>query len=145
MIPQCQSKDSGNGPTWFPISKNLGVETKTQFSSMLRSWVIPWRTPLPAQKFDVFYGHAYVLLLLLQVFWVYFGSNYPENPDDIHQHQVSSMLRSWGTPQSAPRPPTASAACSWPSGQSEDSGNGPKWFPITQNQVSSMLRSSTTQ
>ena len=30
-------------------------------------------------------------------------------------------------------PPTAHPLCSWPSGQSEASKNGPKWFSITQN------------
>ena len=44
------------------------------------------------------------------------------------------MLGSRVTPRSPPWPPTAHTGCSWPSGQSEASGNGPKWFPIPKNQ-----------
>ena len=47
--------------------------------------------------------------------------------------KVSSMLGSQVTPQSCPWPPTACTGCSCPSGQSEGSQNGPKWFPIPKN------------
>ena len=50
-----------------------------------------------------------------------------------NKNKVSSLLGSRVTPRSSPWPPTACPVCSQPSGQSEGSENGPKWFPISQN------------
>ena len=51
----------------------------------------------------------------------------------LKKNQVSSLLGNWVTPRSSPWPPTACTGCSWPSGPSQASKNGPKWFPIPKN------------
>ena len=51
----------------------------------------------------------------------------------LKKNQVSSLLGSRVTPRRCPWPPTARIGCSWPSGQSGASENGPKWFPIPKN------------
>ena len=48
---------------------------------------------------------------------------------------ISSRLGRPVTPWSSPWPPTVRTGCSCPSGPSESSGNGPKWFAIPKNLV----------
>ena len=56
-----------------------------------------------------------------------------QKPGVLKKNQISSLHRSWVTPRGRPWPPTARTGCSCPSGPSEASGNGPKWFAIPKN------------
>ena len=118
-------------PNDFPYPKTWGL--KKQVSSLPRSGVTPWRAPPPPQTFDDdFRHHNDVFVLLHHVFWVGLCLNNPDHAKNWRKNQNQS-LRSWVTPRSTPWPPTARPVCSEPSGQSEGSENGPKWFPIPKN------------
>ena len=91
--------------------------------------------PVLAWSGLVWHSLSWSARLWLSLGWSDFGNGlkwFPisNNTGFWKKTQVSSMLRSQVTPRSYPWPPTACTGCSWPSGQSEDSRNGPKGFPI---------------
>ena len=120
----------------FPYPKTWGLK-KNQISSLHRSWVTSRSSPWPPT------AHT--------------GGSCPSGPSEVSgngpkwfpilknlgfkKNQISSLHRSWVTSRSPPWPPTARTGGSCPSGPSEASGNGPKWFPIPKNLGFKKIRS----
>ena len=86
--PSGQSGASENGPKWFPIPKNLGFK-KNQVSSLLRSWVTPWRARPPPQTIVVDFPHHRVVFAgAHRVFWVGLCLNYPDHPKKPRKNRL---------------------------------------------------------
>ena len=86
--PSGPSEVSGNGPKWFPIPKNLGFK-KNQVSSLLRSWVTPWRARPPPQTIVVdFPHHRVVFVLPPRVFWARLYLSYPDHPKKPEKNRL---------------------------------------------------------
>ena len=119
--PSGQYEDSENGPkNDFQYPRIWGLK-KNQVPSFPGSQVTP--------------RHEDVLDLLQPVQASGNGPKWLPIPKNLgfKKNQISSLHRSWVTSWSSPWPPTAHTGGSCPSGPSEASGNGLKWFPIPKN------------
>ena len=75
-------------PNDSPYPKTWGLK-KNQVSSLLRSWVTPWRARPPPQTIVVDFPHHRVVFAgAHRVFWVGLCLNYPDHPKKTRKNRL---------------------------------------------------------
>ena len=142
-----------------PIQADLSLQVNlrplqivSNVSSCQKTWVLKKPKSLACLEVELLLE---VLLDLLQPIQAVLSLQVNLRPLEIVPND-SPYPKTWGlkkiqdpsspgsqvTTRSSPWPPTAHTGCSWPSGQSEATGIGPKWFPIPKNLVGFEKKSS---
>ena len=136
--PSGQSAASENDLKWLPISKNMGLDTRSKSLACSEAELLPscnftpWSRPWPPTACTVCSWHSGQSEAFENgLKWLPMPKNMGLDTRTMFlacseaELEFHFLKYSWS--------PTAPPPSSWPSGRSGASENGLKWFPISQN------------